>query len=212
MAGWQVLSRPPAAEGGGRQASLYRTCHPAILGHRGRRLATAQPGVSKPGRSTVVGIVGAGVRKPAQIRTPAVQKCLGHDSKSRRIRRSRPACWRPGSPRDPNRTRLSRCESREQRCYHWASEIRPPQGAIVQHFTASDGLQLAYAIEDFTDFWTSASTLLLLHAAMSHSGRYYAWVPRLSRHYRVVRMDLRGHTASTVRAREHFSRRGTSST
>ena len=36
----------------GPQASLYRTPHPAILGHRGRRLATAQPGVSKPGRST----------------------------------------------------------------------------------------------------------------------------------------------------------------
>jgi hypothetical protein len=31
---------------------LYKTCHPAILGHRGRRLATAQLGVSKPGRST----------------------------------------------------------------------------------------------------------------------------------------------------------------
>jgi 3-oxoadipate enol-lactonase len=68
----------------------------------------------------------------------------------------------------------------------------------VQHFTASDGLQLAYAIDDFTDPWTSASTLLLLHAAMGHSGRYYAWVPRLSRHYRVVRMDLRGHGASGV--------------
>jgi pimeloyl-ACP methyl ester carboxylesterase len=50
----------------------------------------------------------------------------------------------------------------------------------------------------FTDPWTSASTLLLLHAAMGHSGRYYAWVPRLSRHYRVVRMDLRGHGASGV--------------
>jgi 3-oxoadipate enol-lactonase len=33
---------------------------------------------------------------------------------------------------------------------------------------------------------------------MGHSGRYYAWVPRLSRHYRVVRMDLRGHGASGV--------------
>jgi 3-oxoadipate enol-lactonase len=72
------------------------------------------------------------------------------------------------------------------------------QGAIVQHFTASDGLQLAYAIDDFTDPWTPASTLLLLHAAMGHSGRYYAWVPRLSRHYRVVRMDLRGHGASGI--------------
>ena len=37
----------------GPQARLYRACDRAILGHRGRRLATqAQPGVSKPGRST----------------------------------------------------------------------------------------------------------------------------------------------------------------
>ena len=40
--------------------------------------------------------------------------------------------------------------------------------------------------------------LLLLHAAMGHSQRYYAWVPRLCRHYRVVRMDLRGHGESAV--------------
>ena len=66
------------------------------------------------------------------------------------------------------------------------------------HFKASDGLQLAYTIDDFTDPWTSAPTLLLLHAAMGHSQRYYAWVPRLSRHYRVVRMDLRGHGKSQV--------------
>src|SRR5205823_6269870 len=70
--------------------------------------------------------------------------------------------------------------------------------AIVQHFKASDGLQLAYAVDDFTDPWTSAPTLLLLHPAMGHLGRYYAWVPRLSRRYRVVRMDLRGHGASQV--------------
>jgi pimeloyl-ACP methyl ester carboxylesterase len=68
----------------------------------------------------------------------------------------------------------------------------------VQHFKASDGLQLAYTIDDFTDPWTPAQTLLLLHAAMGHSQRYYAWVPRLSRQYRVVRMDLRGHGASQV--------------
>ncbi len=33
---------------------------------------------------------------------------------------------------------------------------------------------------------------------MGHSQRYYAWVPRLCRHYRVVRMDLRGHGESQV--------------
>jgi 3-oxoadipate enol-lactonase len=68
----------------------------------------------------------------------------------------------------------------------------------VQYFNASDGLKLAYTIEDFTDPWLAAPTLLLLHAAMGHSGRYYAWVPPLCRRYRVVRMDLRGHGASAV--------------
>ena len=68
----------------------------------------------------------------------------------------------------------------------------------MQHFNASDGVRLAYTIDDFTDPWLKAPTLLLLHAAMGHSQRYYAWVPRLCRHYRVVRMDLRGHGESAV--------------
>jgi 3-oxoadipate enol-lactonase len=68
----------------------------------------------------------------------------------------------------------------------------------VPHFTASDGLRIAYFVDDFTDPWTQSATLLLLHAAMGHSRRFYAWVPGLSRHYRVVRMDLRGHGQSQV--------------
>jgi len=68
----------------------------------------------------------------------------------------------------------------------------------VRHFNASDGLRLAYTIDDFTDPWLKPPTLLLLHAAMGHSRRYYAWVPRLARRYRVVRMDLRGHGQSAV--------------
>jgi pimeloyl-ACP methyl ester carboxylesterase len=66
------------------------------------------------------------------------------------------------------------------------------------HFTASDGLRLSYFVDDFTDPWTQPETVLLLHAAMGRSQRFYAWVPRLSRHYRVVRMDLRGHGQSQV--------------
>jgi 3-oxoadipate enol-lactonase len=65
-------------------------------------------------------------------------------------------------------------------------------------FTASDGVQLAYTIDDFTAPWTKAPTLLLLHAAMGSAKRYYAWVPALARHYRVVRMDLRGHGGSVI--------------
>ena len=66
------------------------------------------------------------------------------------------------------------------------------------HFTASDGLRIAYYTDDFTDPWKPAPTLLLLHSAMGHSKRFYAWVPRLSRKFRVIRMDLRGHGGSEV--------------
>jgi len=84
-------------------------------------------------------------------------------------------------------------------CYHARSRgNKSSQGAPVQHFNASDGCRLAYTIDDFTDPWLRAPTLLLLHAAMGHSRRYYAWVPKLSRHYCVVRMDLRGHGESGV--------------
>ena len=65
-------------------------------------------------------------------------------------------------------------------------------------FTASDGLSLAYDIDDFTDPWKKAPTLLLLHAAMGSSRRYFAWVPHLARDWRIVRMDLRGHGRSQV--------------
>ena len=68
----------------------------------------------------------------------------------------------------------------------------------MDSFTASDGVRLGYCIDDFTDPWKKAPVLLLLHAAMGSARRYYAWVPPLSRHYRVVRMDLRGHGSSEI--------------
>jgi 3-oxoadipate enol-lactonase len=65
-------------------------------------------------------------------------------------------------------------------------------------FIASDGVRLAYDIDDYTDPWTKVPTLLLLHAAMGSARRYFAWVPALARHYRLVRMDLRGHGRSEI--------------
>ena len=73
----------------------------------------------------------------------------------------------------------------------------------MNDFTASDGVRLAYYIDDFTDPWKEPPTLLLLHAAMGSSRRYYAWVPALCRDYRVVRMDLRGHGESEIPPSEH---------
>jgi pimeloyl-ACP methyl ester carboxylesterase len=68
----------------------------------------------------------------------------------------------------------------------------------VDKFRASDGVSLAYYIDDYTDPWRQADTLVLLHAAVGHARRFYAWVPGLCRHYRVVRLDLRGHAESEV--------------
>src|SRR5713226_1509009 len=81
-----------------------------------------------------------------------------------------------------------------------AAEARTakPREPSVDSFIASDGVRLGYCIDDFTDPWNKAPVLLLLHAAMGSARRYYAWVPPLSRHYRVVRMDLRGHGSSEI--------------
>jgi len=63
-------------------------------------------------------------------------------------------------------------------------------------FVSDDGLNIAYTVDDFTDPWTTPETIILLHAAMGSSKRWFRWVPRLVRDYRVVRMDLRGHGQS----------------
>ena len=54
MAGWQVLSRPSAAEGGGRRPAFTRTAtQPYSATEVDGWQHKAQPGVSKPGRSTI---------------------------------------------------------------------------------------------------------------------------------------------------------------
>jgi pimeloyl-ACP methyl ester carboxylesterase len=70
----------------------------------------------------------------------------------------------------------------------------------MELFRTTDGLSLAYWVDDFTDPWEHPDTMLLLHAAMGNSQRWFRWVPRLSRRFRVVRMDLRGHGQSAMPA------------
>lgn len=65
-------------------------------------------------------------------------------------------------------------------------------------FVTADGLKLAYHVDNFTDPWRKPDTLLLLHAAMGNSRRWFQWVPPLAREYRVVRLDLRGHGDSEI--------------
>jgi 3-oxoadipate enol-lactonase len=58
--------------------------------------------------------------------------------------------------------------------------------------------ELYYQVDDFTDPWRPAETVLLHHAAAGNVERFRAWVPALARHYRVVRMDARGHGRSST--------------
>lgn len=57
---------------------------------------------------------------------------------------------------------------------------------------------LHYRFDDFTDPWKPAPTIVLLHGYARSSAFWYGWVPHLSRDYKVVRMDLRGHGDSPV--------------
>ena len=66
------------------------------------------------------------------------------------------------------------------------------------NFSTSDGVRIAYYVDDFTDPWKTAPVLMMLHPAMGSARRYFSMVPGLARHFRVVRLDTRGHGESQI--------------
>lgn len=68
----------------------------------------------------------------------------------------------------------------------------------MRTFTTSDGVKLAYYIDDFADPWRDAAVVLMLHSAMGSARRFFSMVPPLAAVSRVVRLDLRGHGASQI--------------
>jgi pimeloyl-ACP methyl ester carboxylesterase len=70
-------------------------------------------------------------------------------------------------------------------------------------FEVSPGVSIAYAVDDFTDPWAPAPTVLMLHGLAESGEAFRAFVPYLARHARVVRMDLRGYGASTPMPADH---------
>jgi 3-oxoadipate enol-lactonase len=70
-------------------------------------------------------------------------------------------------------------------------------------FSPSGDLTMHYEVDDFTDPWTQPHTILLLHGNAESSLAWYAWVPKLARHYRVVRPDMRGFGRSTAMPAEY---------
>ena len=62
---------------------------------------------------------------------------------------------------------------------------------------------LHYVVDDFTDPWKPAKTVLFMHGFGESTEVWRAWVPHLSRHYRVLRYDTRGFGRSTPMAANH---------
>jgi pimeloyl-ACP methyl ester carboxylesterase len=61
-----------------------------------------------------------------------------------------------------------------------------------------DGLELFYKVDDFTDPWTRPETVLMHHGMAKNHQLWFAWVPIIARHYRVIRYDMRGMGQSDV--------------
>ena len=61
-----------------------------------------------------------------------------------------------------------------------------------------DGCRLFYTIDDYTDPWRPAPTVLFVHGLAESGEAWRAWAPHFARRYRVVRIDLRGFGRSTA--------------
>jgi 3-oxoadipate enol-lactonase len=70
-------------------------------------------------------------------------------------------------------------------------------------FKPSADLDMHYEVDDFTDPWTTPETVLLLHGNAESGLAWWRWVPKLSRHYRVVRPDMRGFGQSSPMPRDY---------
>jgi 3-oxoadipate enol-lactonase len=56
----------------------------------------------------------------------------------------------------------------------------------------ADHIEVHYELDDHTDPWRNAPVLVLQHGNGRSAKFWSRWVPYLSRHYRVVRPDMRG--------------------
>ena len=65
------------------------------------------------------------------------------------------------------------------------------------------GVAIHYAVDDFTNAWEPAPTVLMLHGLAESGQAFRPFVPYLGRRARVVRMDLRGYGQSPALPADH---------
>lgn len=59
------------------------------------------------------------------------------------------------------------------------------------------GVGLHYTVDDYTDPWIGADTVVMVHGFGESAEAWRGWVPHLARNYRVIRFDMRGYGQST---------------
>jgi pimeloyl-ACP methyl ester carboxylesterase len=70
-------------------------------------------------------------------------------------------------------------------------------------FVTVGGYDIYFADDDFSDPWASPRTVFMQHYIHGSSADFRAWVPTLSRHARVIRMDRLGNGRSQRPASHH---------
>ena len=68
----------------------------------------------------------------------------------------------------------------------------------MEKVRVSGDLEINCERYDFTDPWKKSDTIVLAHGNCSNLKQWYAWIPRLSREYKVLAFDARGRGESTV--------------
>ena len=63
--------------------------------------------------------------------------------------------------------------------------------------------KLHYLVDDHTDPWIKAETVLFVHGFTECTDAWRAWVPHFSRQYRVLRIDQRGFGMSTPAPKDY---------
>jgi 3-oxoadipate enol-lactonase len=63
--------------------------------------------------------------------------------------------------------------------------------------TTAPGVRIFYTVDDFSDPWSTPEPVLMIHGNLECHQAWFAWVPVLARHYKVIRPDMRGYGQST---------------
>ncbi len=72
-------------------------------------------------------------------------------------------------------------------------------------FLDVNGVPFHYHLDDFSDPWLGAESVLLHHAAGGNLHRWRGWVPTLARQHPVYRFDMRGHAGTPPPSGMEFS-------